>query len=106
MITPSVELHAARLLRAASGDRAIEAAVIMLAQADLLERLHCCITVDADRNAAWIDWGDAATMAERLPSDQRSLVRLAVSVATETPAALEANKRAVLLALEHMIAQR
>lgn len=98
----SVELHPTRLLRAAQGDRSLEAAIVLLADADLLAALHCAITVDTDRNLAWIDWPAALTVAERTTPQHLALIRLAATLAEDASPALQHHCRSIQRALRHL----
>ncbi len=97
------ELHAARLLRAAQGDRSLEAAVVLLAEAELLGRLDRCIVVDADRRLAWLDWDSAFAVADGLPPAERAAVVMASAIATEGSTLLSAQDGPLRLALHHLL---
>ncbi|MEM8923953.1 MAG: hypothetical protein AAGD35_10665 [Actinomycetota bacterium] len=104
-MSPSVshEPTPSALLRTASGDRAAEAAIVLLAQSGLLPRLWCCVMVDPDEDLAWIDWSAVALTAERLSDGQRAIVVLAVAVAEQAALALERNADAVSVALSYLL---
>ncbi|MEM7339961.1 MAG: hypothetical protein AAF467_15000 [Actinomycetota bacterium] len=94
----------ARLFRAARGNRSLEAAIVLLAETDVVTRLECCITVDSDRDMAWLDWHSAARIAERLSERERAVVVLASAVAAGGEHVTGANSRAVRLAFDHLVA--
>lgn len=98
----SVELHPVRLFRAAQGDRALEAAIVLLSHAGVLDHLHCCVTVDGQRNLAWIDWNAALSIAQRLSDQERAVVHLAAALAEHAGTTLTTNPRSLTLALRHL----
>ncbi|MEM9133175.1 MAG: hypothetical protein AAGA59_08885 [Actinomycetota bacterium] len=95
------ELQPSRLLRAVQGDRAQEAAIVLLAESQMLGRLDACIVNDTDRNLAWLDWDAAARLAERLDDACSLMIRFARALALgEQP--LLSHRRAIDLAFEHL----
>lgn len=77
---------------------------MLLAETDVVTHLECCITVDSERDMAWLDWRSAARIAERLSDRDRAVVVLASAVAAEGEHVMGANSRAVRLAFDHLIA--
>lgn len=102
-MTPSAELYPSMLFRAAGGERSIEAAIILLAETNLLSPLHHCITLDTDQGRAWLDWCAVAEHAQRLTADQRAVVLTAAALATEVRIANESEHRAIGLAFNHLL---
>ncbi len=100
----SDELHPARLFRAAQGNRPEEAAIVLLAEHQLIGQLHSCLTVDTTHQHAWIDWHAATTIAQRLPHHQRAAIVLAATIALEGPHLLPHAKPTLRLAFEHLLA--
>ncbi|MEM7342573.1 MAG: hypothetical protein AAF467_28305 [Actinomycetota bacterium] len=82
----------------------MEAAIVLLSQADLLRPLHSCITVDVEQNLAWMDWSAANAVADRLSEHDRAIVRVAVMLALDAARALDADERALRLAFQHILA--
>lgn len=104
--TPVAELHPSRLLRAAAPQRHIEAAIVLLCQSGVLGRLHSCITVDLDRDVAWMDWEAAEQMAERLAASDRAVVLMACTLAQHGGFLRDDHPDTWRLAIHHLGADR
>ena len=106
MNSVEAELLPTRLYRAAQGNRAHEAAIVLLTTAGLLDQLSCCITHDIDQDLAWIDWPGVTTMADRATNAARAILVLASTIATEGHHLTPNDYQALRLTVEHLSTQR
>lgn len=96
------ELLLSRLLRASQGDRACEAAIVLLAEARVLHQLAGCIVVDPDRNLAWVDWPAIHSHAGHAPDGTRAVLLLASAINAQAPRLPAHGRRALRLAIDHL----
>jgi hypothetical protein len=106
MSSTQPELLPTRLLRAAQGNRAHEAAIVLLARAGVLNQLNCCIILDPDHSLAWLDWPAVAAVAGRASDDVRVILGLASTIATQGQHITPRDHEALRIALEHLSVRR
>lgn len=80
---PLEDLHPTRLLRGANGHRPTEAAIVLLADTDLLGQLTGAIEVGRDHQTAWMNWDAAVELAGWMTDKHSAVVLLAAAVARE-----------------------